>query len=442
MAIELPVLIPDMKIHLKALGCRLNEAELEQWSQQFRTAGHHIVPSVPEADVLILNTCAVTQDASGKSRRLMHRLYRENPEARLVVSGCYATLQAHEVADTLGVDLVVPNTEKDQLPQKVMQAFAWPAMPEMATEPGETPLFLRGRHRAFIKIQDGCRYRCTFCIVTVARGDERSRSEADIIQEINQLHQQGIQEVVLTGVHVGGYGSDIGSSLFTLVQTILRETDIPRIRFASVEPWDLPEAFFSLFENRRLLPHMHLPLQSGADSVLRRMARRCKTAEFARLVTEARTQIPDFNVTTDIIVGFPGETEEEWAQTLDYVQSIGFGHMHIFTYSPREGTKAARLAEPVAENIKKQRSQTLHAIGERLKQEWLAKQCGKTVPVLWEYAKTQDDGQKFYTGHTPNYCKVLVAADNQVLENKILLTSLQQIDPAEGVLYGKLSNES
>ncbi|MBU0655230.1 MAG: tRNA (N(6)-L-threonylcarbamoyladenosine(37)-C(2))-methylthiotransferase MtaB [Gammaproteobacteria bacterium] len=431
-----------MKVHLKALGCRLNEAELEQWSQEFRSAGHQIVPSAPDADVLVLNTCAVTSDASGKSRRLMHRLYRENPEARLVVSGCYATLQADEVAEAIGVDLVVPNTEKDRLPQTVMQRFELPLMPAMATEPGETPLFMRGRQRAFIKIQDGCRYRCTFCIVTVARGDERSRSETEIIAEINALQQQGAQEAVLTGVHVGGYGSDIGSSLYTLVQKILQETDIPRLRFASVEPWDLPDDFFALFSNPRLLPHMHLPLQSGADSILRRMARRCKTAEFASLVAEARRAVPGFNVTTDIIVGFPGETEAEWDETCAYVESVGFGHMHIFTYSAREGTKAARLPDPVPEPVKKQRSQVLHALGERMKQGFLQEQVGKSVPVLWEYARENPDGQRIYTGYTPNYYKVVVTvADNALLENRITQTRLHGVNVCDGVLQGSLENE-
>lgn len=428
-----------MKVHLKALGCRLNEAELEQWSQEFRSAGHQIVPHAPDADVLVLNTCAVTSDASGKSRRLMHRLYRENPEARLVVSGCYATLQADAVADAIGVDLVVPNEEKDHLPQTVMQRFELPVMPAMACEPGETPLFMRGRQRAFIKIQDGCRYRCTFCIVTVARGEERSRSEAEIISEINLLHQQGVQEAVLTGVHVGGYGSDIGNSLYALVQKILQETDIPRLRFASVEPWDLPDDFFSLFCNPRLMPHMHLPLQSGSDSVLRRMARRCKTTEFASLVAEARRSVPGFNVTTDIIAGFPGETEAEWEETLAYVESVGFGHMHIFTYSAREGTKAARLPDPVPEQVKKQRSQTLHALGERMKQAFLREQVGKTMPILWEYGREKPDGQRIYTGYTPNYYKVTVSvADNTLLENRITQTRLDGVIAADGVLHGSV----
>ena len=427
-----------MKIHLKALGCRLNEAELEQWSQGFRASGHRIVTEAVDADVVILNTCAVTQEASAKSRRLLNRLYRENPASHLVVSGCYATLEAEQVASNLGVDLVVPNSEKDQLPQKVMQAFALPTMPSLATEPGENSLFLRGRHRAFIKIQDGCRYRCTFCIVTVARGAERSRAEADIIAEINQLAEQGIKEIVLTGVHVGGYGSDLDhSSLYSLVKHILQETDIPRIRFASVEPWDLPDNFFELFANPRLMPHMHLPIQSGSDSVLRRMARRCKTTEFKHLLVQARNSVANFNVTTDIIVGFPGETEQEWEETLAFVEEIGFSHIHIFSYSPRAGTKAAGLANPVPEALKKQRSQALHSLAEQTRLQWLKQQVGKKLPVLWEQQKTAA-GQTIYTGYTSHYCKVSAIRHDQAnLDNNISTMYLTGLDEGEGLLIGE-----
>jgi len=223
--------------------------------------------------VVVVNTCAVTTEATKKSRKLMNRLHRENPQSKVVVSGCYATLEEEQVALRSGVDLVVNNADKDNLPSRVMDAFSSNTMPLNAMEPDQSSLFLRGKHRAFIKIQDGCRYRCTFCIVTVARGQERSRSLSELVSEVNNLHQQGIEEIVLTGVHVGGYGSDIESSLYELVRSLLSETDIPRIRFASVEPWDLPETFFALFENKRLMPHMHLPLQSGADSVLRRTSK-------------------------------------------------------------------------------------------------------------------------------------------------------------------------
>ena len=433
-----------MKVHLKALGCRLNEAELEQWSRSFRSSGHDIVAEPDSADIVVVNTCAVTTDATKKSRKLMNRLHRENPQSKLVVSGCYATLEADKVAERIGVDLVIPNQQKDQLPQRVMDAFAANTMPLIAMEPGESSLFMRGRQRAFIKIQDGCRYRCTFCIVTLARGDERSRGLQDIVDEVNLLAQQGIKEIVLTGVHVGGYGSDIDASLYELVTILLQETDIPRIRFASVEPWDLPENFFRLFENPRLMPHMHLPLQSGADSVLRRMSRRCKTAEFSELVKQARVAIPNFNATSDIIVGFPGETEQEWQKTMAYVESIGFGHLHIFSYSPREGTKAAGLANPIDNEIKKQRSKELHHLAAKMKQQMLASQKGLTVDVLWEQAKVNDAGKMVYRGYAPNYLKVEMVVNNAILEsnnglkNKITQVKISSFSTDTLLLQGKL----
>jgi threonylcarbamoyladenosine tRNA methylthiotransferase MtaB len=409
-----------MDIHLKALGCRLNEAELEQWSQEFKALGHRITQDSDAAKLIVLNTCAVTNDAARKSRNLIHRFHRQNPGAKLVVSGCHASLDPEAVAQTLGVDLVVTNQDKDKLVPQVMQQLDLNSMPLMASEPGEASLFSRGRHRAFIKIQDGCRYRCTFCIVTVARGDERSRPERDILDEINYQAEQGIREIILTGVHVGGYGSDIGSNLFGLVKTLLAETDMPRIRFASVEPWDLPEDFFGLFENPRIMPHMHLPLQSGSDAVLRRMARRCKTAEFRSLVEKARVLIPGFNITTDIIVGFPGETEDDWQRTMEYVEEIGFGHLHIFAYSPRAGTKAAGLDGQVPDTIKKQRSRAMHALGEKLKRQQLRNQMSTCSEVLWERGQPAENGMTTFDGYTRNFSRIRThVASGLDLENQI-----------------------
>ena len=424
-----------MKIHLKALGCRLNEAELEQWSNVFSREGHRVIKDASEADVVVVNTCAVTTEATKKSRKLMNRLHRENPQSKLVVSGCYATLEEADVAARLGVDLVVNNQDKDLLPEKVMEAFSANTMPLIAMDSDESSLFQRGKQRAFIKIQDGCRYRCTYCIVTVARGEERSRALLDIVDEVNTLHQQGIQEVVLTGVHVGGYGSDNGSSLFELVKALLDDTDMPRIRFASVEPWDLPESFFNLFENSRLMPHMHLPLQSGADSVLRRMSRRCKIADFSDLVQQARNAIPHFNVTTDIIVGFPGETEEEWQKSLETVEAIGFGHIHIFSYSSREGTKAAGLPNQINNDLKKSRSQTMHLLADKLKTRFHQAQLNNTVDVLWESQKPIGEGQVHYSGYTPNFCKVETIVSNTVLlESQIKKAQLIDFSENRGIL--------
>jgi threonylcarbamoyladenosine tRNA methylthiotransferase MtaB len=408
-----------MRIHLKTLGCRLNEAELETWARQFQTEGHQIVADAETADLVVFNSCAVTQEAVRKSRQLLRRTARENPKAKLVLSGCYATLNRAE-AESLGVDLVVANADKARLVEIARRELALEAMPTLAAEPGETALFRLGRQRAFVKVQDGCRYRCTFCIVTVARGEERSRPLDEIVREINDLHASGIQEAVLTGVHLGGYGSDLDSNLAELVEAVLDRTAIPRLRLGSLEPWDLPEAFFHLFDNPRFMPHLHLPLQSGSDSVLKRMARRCRTADFAALAERLRGRVPGINLTTDIIVGFPGETEAEWQDGLAYIERIGFGHLHIFTYSARAGTAAARLPDPVPVETQKARSQALHRLAERQKRAMLASQVGGRVSVLWETARPGPEGRLEIFGYTPNYLRVgMTVGEDSDLENRI-----------------------
>ncbi|MCU7932694.1 MAG: tRNA (N(6)-L-threonylcarbamoyladenosine(37)-C(2))-methylthiotransferase MtaB [Candidatus Thiodiazotropha sp. (ex Codakia rugifera)] len=423
-----------MRIHLKTLGCRLNEAEMETWSRDFQARGHAMTDSAEEADLLVVNTCAVTEEAVRKSRKLLGRSNRQNPNARLVVSGCYASLDPTATFEMEGVDLVVNNQDKERLVELVTQELDLKVMPAAATEPDATGLLERGRQRAFIKVQDGCRYRCTFCIVTLARGVERSRSAEAIIDEINRLHSEGIQEVVLTGVHIGGYGSDIGSSIAELVLRVLNETAIPRLRIGSIEPWDLPDNFWALFDNSRFMPHLHLPLQSGSDSVLRRMARRCRSSEYRQLIETARQRVPDINITTDIIVGFPGETEDEWQQTLDFVEEIGFGDLHIFTYSRRQGTKAASLPGALSQAVKRQRSQTLHRLAERMKRQTLGRYLNRTLPVLIEGG---DEGG--WGGYTPNYLRITATgAVGTELKNRIVQVLVSGIDEVEQQLQGKV----
>ncbi|MDD5035139.1 MAG: tRNA (N(6)-L-threonylcarbamoyladenosine(37)-C(2))-methylthiotransferase MtaB [Methylococcaceae bacterium] len=401
-----------MRVNLKTLGCRLNEAELETWAQQFQAQGHRIVPDDDEADLIVLNSCAVTQDAVRKSRHLIRRTHRENPSAKLVVSGCYASLNPDEVRQALGVDLVVSNADKARLVEIARESLDWQTMPAFSAEPGEASLFSLGRQRAFVKVQDGCRYRCTFCIVTLARGEETSRSVAEIVEEINTLHSQGIQEFVLTGVHLGGWSKDAGLRLEHLVSAILERTEIPRLRIGSLEPWELTEAFFDVMRNPRLMPHLHLPLQSGSDSVLRRMARRGKSADYAELVARARSACPDLNITTDIIVGFPGESEEEWRESLEFIEAMAFGHIHIFGYSVRAGTKAAALPGQVPGPLKKIRTQQLHQLAEKHKRQTLARFVGREFPVLWEEGRpTREDGRRWFPGYTPNYLRVETLAE-------------------------------
>jgi len=424
-----------MYINFQALGCRLNEAELETWANQFMQLGHQLTTDAAEADLVVFNSCAVTAQADRKSRQQIARLQRRNPTASLVVTGCHASLNPEAVKSTLGVDLVVDNHSKDQLVEQALDLVG-DSGNAVTGQIAESPnaLLLRGRHRGFIKIQDGCRYRCTYCIVTIARGDERSRSEGDILEEINRLHQQGVQEIALTGVHVGGYGSDIESSLFRLLTRILEHSDIPRIRLASVEPWDLGPGFFFLFENPRLMPHMHLPIQSGSDTVFRRMARRCKTVEFARLVEQARETIPLFNVTTDLIAGFPGETDEEWRQTMDFIASVGFGHMHIFPFSARAGTRAARLPEQVDGAIRKARSREMHLLAAELKRQELARHIGTQVEVLWEQQINADTGQ--WIGYTSHYHKI-ICADSSICAASISRVNVDSLSDDSTMLANR-----
>lgn len=423
-----------MRVALKSLGCRVNEAELESWARAFRAAGHQVVGDAEPADLVVVNSCAVTEEAVRKSRSLLRRVHREKPLAKLALTGCYATLAPDEAA-SLGVDLIISNADKDRLVEITERELNPVGMPALATDPEAATLLPSNRQRAFIKVQDGCRYRCSFCIVTAARGDERSRPVPPIIDEINTLAEAGVQEVVLTGVHLGGYGSDLGLSLDRLIAAALTETDVPRIRLGSLEPWELPDRFFEQFTDARLMPHLHLPLQSGSDTILKRMARRCRTRDFSQLVARARAAVPDINITTDIIVGFPGEAEKEWAESLAFIEEMAFGHVHIFPYSPRSGTHAATLPNPVPVSVKKERSVLLHRLARQMKDAYQRRFLGRRFPVLIEGSEGGRDVQ----GYTPNYLRVATAPpSNRCLVNRIVPVWVTGLDEATGLLRGAL----
>jgi threonylcarbamoyladenosine tRNA methylthiotransferase MtaB len=420
-----------VQVFLTTLGCRLNEAELERWSREFQAAGHRVVGTPLEAQLMVVNTCAVTGEAARKSRKFIGGLHRQNPRAPMVVTGCMSELEPDKAAALAGVDLVVGNQDKDKLVQLIAASIDPSTMPAMATEPEGSHVYAHhGRTRAFVKVQDGCRNRCTFCIVTVARGEERSRTIDELVAEIEALHEAGYQEAVLCGVHLGGYGHDLGTDLRALVAAVLARTSIPRVRLSSLEPWDLPEGFFDLWQDPRLMPHLHLPLQSGSDSVLKRMSRRCSTDDYTALAAAARAAIPDLTLTTDLIVGFPGETDDEWRESVETIQRIGFGHMHIFTFSPREGTKAARLAGQLRGDVKRARSRQLHAIANDMKTAHLGRYQGSTRPVLWEgMGQPGPDGRLAWMGYTDNYLRVRTEAPaGAELENVIAPALLGVVD--------------
>jgi threonylcarbamoyladenosine tRNA methylthiotransferase MtaB len=354
-----------------------------------------------------------------------------------VLSGCYATLNPSEAA-ALGVDLVVANTDKDRLVELVERELTIATAAAMATDPEQGSLLPSNRRRAFVKVQDGCRYRCTFCIVTVARGVERSRPAAELTEEIAALHEHGIDEVVLTGVHLGGYGSDLGYGLDALVRGILNQTAIRRIRFGSIEPWDLPDSLLDLFGDTRLMPHLHLPLQSGCDATLRRMARRCKTRDYRKLVERLSATVPDINITTDIIVGFPGETDREWQESLSLIRACGFGHIHIFPYSRREGTKAASLSGTIDGETQRSRCRALRNAAEHMRREFQRRFVGRRMEVLVE-GDARSAGEN-WSGYTPNYLRVrLEGTPAERPTNRIVPVELTGIDPDGGWMLGQPS---
>jgi threonylcarbamoyladenosine tRNA methylthiotransferase MtaB len=390
-----------MRVNLQMLGCRLNEAELQGWARDFTAAGHEVVPASTGADLVVFNTCAVTREAARKSRQQIRRARRQSPGARLVVTGCYGTLQPDEAAALLGVDRVVSNRDKDRLVDLLNPRPPRNVRPQVVAGPAA-----RNRDRAFVKVQDGCRYRCAYCVVTLARGEERSRPVADVVAEVAALHAAGVNEVVLTGVHVGGYGEDLGESLTGLVATLLRDTWMPRLRLASLEPWALTEPFFELFTDPRLMPHLHLPLQSGSDAVLRRMARRCRRDDFLALVARARAAVPGINLTTDVITGFPGESDDDWRRTVDLVEEVAFGDLHVFPFSPQPGTRAATMPDPVPVPARDARASELLEVGARLRRCTLERQVGRCVPVLLEGGAGDQSGA--VGGYTPEYLRVVL----------------------------------
>jgi threonylcarbamoyladenosine tRNA methylthiotransferase MtaB len=398
-----------MKIFLDTIGCRLNQAEIENMARQFRAAGHEIVATADSAEMAVVNTCAVTTQAASDSRSKIRNIARAGVE-QIVPTGCWTTLQPKEASALPNVFQVITNQEKDLLVPKILnlEPLTFDLEPIDRTPiPG-----LHRRTRAFIKVQDGCDNKCTFCITTVARGESKSRPLADVIADINSALAGDSKEIVLTGVHLGSWGQELNSHLRDLVKAILRETDVKRLRLSSLEPWDLDADFFSLWNDKRLMPHLHLPLQSGSDSTLKRMLRKTTTASFRELVNSARTQIPNVAITTDIIAGFPGETEDEFSETLDFVKEMKFTGGHVFTYSSRPGTGASRMKGQVKPELRKKRNHILQDAIEESAKIYRRKFIGKKVSVLWESTTEYDEFGWKMEGWSENYLRVSAIASS------------------------------
>lgn len=423
-----------MRIFLTSLGCKLNQSEMETLGARLAQKGHQIVLSPGEAEVCVLNTCAVTQVAAQKSRQALRRLHRQNPTARLLVTGCYAELTPADLCDLPGVERVIGNQDKaridELLPPTELQDRERGVLPPRSS-----------RTRALVAIQNGCDNACTYCIIHVARGPQVSRPADQILAEVQALVQGGYQEIVLTGVHIGAYGRDGAAragdgDLWTLVDRILSETSVARLRLSSIEPWDLREDAFGAWQNPRLCRHLHLPLQSGCDATLRRMGRRYTTRDFEALVQRARASIPDLTITTDLIVGFPGETEAEFAESLDFVRAIEFARVHVFPYSLREGTPAARRTDQVPPPVKAERARIVRTVAAEGERAWRRRFVGSTQQVLWESHHPSGDATA-WQGLTDNYLRVQTFSSLD-LWNRITPTRL--IGLTGNFLQGKIES--
>jgi len=405
-----------MRVYLTTLGCKLNQSEVEGWARRLAAAGCDIVENPANADLCIINTCTVTHVAARKSRQRVRRCNRANPEAKTIVTGCFAEISPSEAAQLPGVNVVLGTAGKEHLVETVADWFGL----QGPKTTGTLQRVLSVHTRAFVKIQDGCDNACTYCIVRIARGPQRSRPIPAVLDEILARQAEGYQEIVLTGVHIGAYGRERGETLAGLVGEILAHTRFPRLRLSSVEPWDLSPDLLQLWKDQRLCRHLHLPLQSGCDATLERMNRRYTAAQYRDLVHSARAAIPNLAVTTDVIVGFPGEDEQEFAASAELVASLDFARIHVFPFSARPGTAAASMPDRVSPQAKKARGEQIGALARQSAKTFQRRFLGRTLDVLWERKKT---GQ--WNGLTDNYIRVWVTS-LQNLANRILPARLME----------------
>jgi threonylcarbamoyladenosine tRNA methylthiotransferase MtaB len=397
-----------MKIALETLGCKLNQAEIESLARQCLQAGYELVQHPGEADVYILNTCTVTHTADAKARHMLRLARRQNPDIFIIATGCYAQRAAAELAAIEGVNRVVDNSEKPNLLQILKNIPAKTHLPS-GTVAASAPF----RTRSFLKIQDGCQNFCSYCIVPFVRSIETSVPPESIIHEIRQRTNEGYQEVVLTGTRVGGYAFE-GLDLTGLLQRILDETKIPGVRLSSLQPQEISPALIKLWRNSRLCPHFHLSLQSGSTGVLKRMNRRYSPDEYRKTVQLIRKEVPRVAITTDVIVGFPGETDTEFEESLEFCKEAGFARIHVFSYSPRSGTAAAKMTGQVPDKVKKERSGKMLALAEESAQKFRESFAGEALDVIWE--KQTDGGD--WTGITGNYIRVFAKSKDDLSNKK------------------------
>ncbi len=414
-----------MKVFLGSIGCRLNQSELEIFAAELRAAGHVIVGDPEEAQAAVVNSCTVTAAAEADSRQLVHRLQRLGVE-KIYLTGCWVSVdgQSGEL-DSMENVVIIPNHAKMDLAAAYFNNGKNIQQEKTARKPlpGKAQ-----RTRAFIKVQEGCDYHCTFCITRIARGKSVSRPLDEIMDDIRSALEADVKEVVLTGTQLGGWGKDLseGKNIAFLVGTILEQTDIPRLRLSSIEPWDINEDFFPFLTNARFCSHLHLPLQSGSTATLKRMARTMPSSAFRILLERIRSFDPDIAITTDIVVGFPGESEADFNESMQFVKEMEFAGGHIFRYSPRSGTPAAGYSDQVDGLEKRERYGRMLAVLKESSSRYRGRFLGKTIPVLWEKGKKVKNGNWLMEGLSKNYLRVQAEAVEN-LWNTISMVHLQEV---------------
>lgn len=416
------------KAALHNLGCKVNAYETEAMQHLLEVAGYEIVPFTQKADVYVINTCSVTNMADRKSRQMLHKAKKNNPDSIVVAAGCYVQTSEKEVLNDLSVDIVIGNDRKHDL-VRLLEEYSLDSVNDTVDDINDgkhdfEELFIdqtKEHTRAFIKVQDGCNQFCSYCIIPYARGRVRSRRFENVIAEVERLAANGFKEVVLTGIHLSSYGVDFeeATGLLELIQAVNAVKGIERIRLGSLEPKIVTEHFASeLSKLDKICPHFHLSLQSGCDATLKRMNRKYTTKEYERGCELLRKYFVHPAITTDVIVGFPGETEEEFEQTKAYLEHIHFYEMHIFKYSKRKGTRAAVMPDQIDEQIKAARSEKLIALGHDMSKEFRKFYIGKNEEVLFEEKAVIGD-KEYFVGYTKEYVKVAKKTDEN-LENQIV----------------------
>lgn len=424
------------------LGCKLNQAESEAIARALSVAGLRVLDRPAVADAYIINSCSVTHVADRKTRHLVRLARRLAPEATIVLTGCYPETAGAQAARETGADIVVPSRDKAEVVRRLFESAAC-RMPRGEAEwEGPEALAVRStphaarRTRAFVKAQEGCNDVCAFCIVPRTRGRERSIPPEQVVATVRERERDGVQEVVITGTQLGAYGRDLDPMRYgpaSLIRAVLAATSVPRIRFSSLQPQDITPELLSLWEDPRLCRHFHLALQSGSETVLRRMRRRYTIARYREALTLIRSCVPEVAITTDVIVGFPGETEEEAAESLAFCREAGFAQLHVFPYSRRPGTTAHLLNDHVPEAVKRARMEAMLALARESAAAYRARFIGRVAPVLWETSRPPEDGgPPVWEGLTDTYIRVYLRAPEQ-LTNRLLPVTLTA--PAEDGLW-------